>query len=99
MSDLIFVVVTASFFHDPGPGHAHRSLSHDRADHGPGWLARAEENRPNECGDLPGVGRHLHRAAPGHDPVDRRVEFSAGTDAWSDRRALPHRPGKTVLTR
>src|SRR5713101_608095 len=84
--------------HNDGFGDVDRPLRHDRADHGAGRFAGAQEGLAAERRHLPGLRRHVCRAAAGHGAVYRRVELPDGADARSDRRALPDPPGKIVLT-
>ena len=76
--------------HHAGAGHADRPLSHDRADHGDGGIAGAEEARPSEHGHFSRLGRHVRRAPDRHRSADRRAELPSGADAGAGRGALPH---------
>ncbi len=79
------------------PGHADRALPDDCADHGPRRVAGAKKDCAAQCGDLPGCRRNFCRAGARHYSAGGRAEFPAGAHPRTDRGALPHRPGQTLL--
>ena len=84
--------------HDHRHRHAGGTFSDDRAHHGHGGLARAQEDRAAQRRHVPGFRLHLCDAAARHGPAGRRAQFPARPDARADCRTFPDRAGQTLLT-